>query len=452
MRLPRLFTVLVLVVGLLTTGVVAGATVVDPDGDGEPMLVELRDGTAPFDDDTDGDGLDDGAEKRHGTDPTVADSDGDGLADGTEVHDHGTDPLEADTDSDGLDDGAEIRDYETDPAVADTDGDGLDDGPEVRDYETDPLEADTDGDGIDDGTEVHQHGTNPLTTDSDDDGLSDPDELETYGTDPLAADTDGDGLADGPEIGEYDTDPTAADTDGDGLDDGAEVTEYGTDPLESDTDGDGLGDGAEVHRQDLYPDADPLRTDIYVELNRMEGVDLERAEIERVVDEFDTAPLANPDGSSGADLHVVYSGTIPRESSTDVGQLTEYRSRYFDRAGEGYHYLAIVENVAGDTERGNVIGMAGLGTMMVEAQWGDDHTGSTVMHELGHSLGLSNTDFDGIDSARYSFRSYTSVMNYDAPREFYGFSSESGPGTFDDWGYLDEHMFTPSTAAVTVDG
>jgi len=136
-----------------------------------------------------------------------------------------------------------------------------------------------------------------------------------------------------PEIGEYDTDPTAADTDGDGLDDGAEVNEHGTDPLESDTDGDGLADGAEVHRQDLYPDADPLRSDIYVELNRMEGVDLERAEIERVVDEFDTAPLENPDGSSGADLHVVYSNTIPRESSTDVGQLTEYRSRYFDRAG-----------------------------------------------------------------------------------------------------------------------
>jgi len=89
---------------------------------------------------------------------------------------------------------------------------------------------------------------------------------------------------------------------------------------------------------------------------------------------------------------------------------------------------------------------------MVEDQWGDDHTGSTVMHELGHSLGLSNTDFDGIDSARYSFRSYTSVMNYDAPRAFYGFSSESGPRTFDDWGYLDEHMFTPSTSAVTVDG
>jgi len=61
MRSSRLLTVLVLLVGSLTTGVVAGATVVDPDGDGEPMLVELRDGTAPFDDDTDGDGLGDGA-------------------------------------------------------------------------------------------------------------------------------------------------------------------------------------------------------------------------------------------------------------------------------------------------------------------------------------------------------------------------------------------------------
>ena len=405
MRSSRLLVGLVLTIGLVTAGILAGTTVIDPDDDGEPVVGELRDGTAPFDADTDGDGLGDGAETRHGTDPTVADTDGDALDDGDEV-DHGTDPLEADTDDDGLTD----------------------------------------------GTEVHEHGTDPLTVDSDDDGIADRAELETYETDPTDPDTDGDGLTDGAEIDDHGTEPTVADTDDDGLDDGPEVQEYRTEPTVADTDGDGLSDGAEVYRKDLFPDADPLSTDVYVEVDRMEGVAFERAELERVVAEFDDAPLANPDGSSGANLHVVANETIPRESSTDVVNLTQYRSQYFDRAGQGYHYLVIVEDVAGDTDRGNVIGKASLGTMMVESQPGRDHTGTTVMHELGHSLGLSPADFDGIDSTRYSFREYTSVMNYNTPRDYYGFSSSGGPTSFDDWDSLENHMFTPATSFITVDG
>ncbi|WP_222917693.1 hypothetical protein [Natrinema sp. SYSU A 869] len=421
--------VLVLVVGLLTVGIIGGTTVVDPDGDGVSPVVELRDGTAVFDPDTDGDGLDDGIEPRFGTDPTVADTDGDGLADGEEVRDHGTDPLEADTD-----------------------GDGLDDGTEVREYDTDPNETDTDGDGLADDEEVFESDTDPTVSDLDDDELSDFEELEEYGTDPLEADTDGDGLDDGPEVHEYESDPNVSDTDGDSLDDGLEVHEHGTDPTESDTDDDGLPDGVEIHRQDLYPDADSLRTDIYVEIDTMEGVELERSEAERIVAEFDAAPLDNPDGSTGGDLHMRFNETIPRESSTDTGDLNGYRSRYFDRDGTGYHYLVIVEAIDGEQSTGNVVGKAGLGTMMVEAQSGRDETGSTVMHELGHSLGLSNTNFEGIDTDQYSFASYTSVMNYNSPPDYYGFSAGGLFNEFDDWGYIDDHMFTPATPFVTVDG
>ncbi|MDF9744000.1 hypothetical protein [Natrinema salsiterrestre] len=373
--------VLVLVAGLVTGGVAGGTTVLDPDSDGVPPLVELRDGTAVFDADTDDDGLEDGAEKRYGTDPTAADTDDDGLADGREVAEHGTDPLEADTDGDGL---------------------------------------------------------------------SDPDEIEEYGTDPTSADTDGDGLADGTELLEHGSDPTVADTDDDGLDDGPEVTEHGTDPTDSDSDGDGLSDGAEVHRQDLFPDADPLRTDIYVEIDTMERTHFEEGERERIVAEFDAAPLGNPDGSTGVTLHLIDGGTVPWESSTTTADLNGYRSRYFDRRGMGYHYLVIVEDVGGDTRRTNVIGRARPGTMMVESLPGRDRTGSVAMHELGHSLGLSSADFEGIDTDRYSFGSYPSVMNYNAPGEYYGFSAGDGSDDFDDWSALDEQLFTPSTSSVSV--
>ncbi len=421
----RFLTVIVLVTGLLTAGVVAGTTAVDLDGDGRSVIQEVRDGTAPLEADTDGDGLDDDVESRLGTDPTAADTDGDGLADGSEVDEYGTDPTVADTDGDGLEDGTEVDEYGTDPAVADTDDDGLADGTEIE-IGTDPLESDTDGDRLDDAAERRQ-----------------------YGTDPTDPDTDGDDLEDGAEV-EIGTDPTAADTDDDGLDDGAEVDEYGTDPTDPDTDGDGLADGTEVHRRDRLPGADPLRTDVYVEVDTMEGTDLSAAEADRIVERFADAPLENPDGSTGADLHLVFDETLPREDETDVDDLNRYRSRYFDGSSAGYHYLVIVEDVAGGTATTNVIGKATLGTMMVEDQPGRHETGSTAMHELGHSLGLSNRSFEGIDSDRYAFSRYPSVMNYNAPSDYYGFSTGGGYRNFDDWGYLAQHLFTPDTTDVSV--
>ncbi|WP_254761618.1 hypothetical protein [Natrinema marinum] len=394
----------VLVVGLLTAGLVGGTTVVDPDSDGVTLLDELRDGTAVFASDTDGDGLDDGAEKRRGTDPTVADTDGDGLDDGDELARYDTDPLDADTDDDGLDDGEETTAYETDPNLEDTDGDGLNDSVEVEDY-----------------------GTNPLTADSDDDGLADGDELEVY-----------------------ETEPTDADTDGDGINDGAEAIDYGTDPLVVDTDDDGLSDGAEIRRQDLFPDADPLRTDIYVEIDTMEGAELGRAQTERIATAFENAPLENPDGSTGASLHFIADETIPWEPSTTMHDLNGYRARYFDRAQQGYHYLVIVADVGRDSGSTNIVGKARRGTMMVEPRSDPDRLGSTTMHELGHSLGLFRSDFGGIDSEQYGFWRYRSVMNYNAPPEYYGFSS-SGLTGFDDWAFFDDHMYTPSTDVVTVE-
>jgi hypothetical protein len=62
------------------------------------------------------------------------------------------------------------------------------------------------------------------------------------------------------------------------------------------------------------------------------------------------------------------------------------------------------------------------------------------MHELGHALGLDPDDFDGIDSDKYSFNQYRSVMNYNSPHvttyrgEFFDYS-EGAP--FNDWEHVD---------------
>jgi len=464
----RLLLVILLVLAAATGGALA-----DVDGDGLDTVSELQAGSDVFQPDTDDDGLTDGEEQARGTAPLASDTDADGVADGLEVE-RGTDPLRADTDGDGLDDGEEAT-LGTDPLSVDTDGDGLDDGRE-RALGTDPLVLDTDGDGLTDGEEVSRS-TDPLDRDSDDDRLEDGREVD-LGTDPLATDTDGDGIADAAEV-TGDTDPTLADTDGDGLDDGREIeldteplladtdsdglrdgreVELGADPLEPDTDGDRLLDGAEVHRRDVLPGASPTRMDLFVEVDAVEGVGLPVAEAERVVDAFLEAPVG-PNASRGITLHVVYNesgladrGAVkvadrPNLAGGEDVRLRTYMADHYDFEGYGYHYLLVVPEVL-DVPDSEVVGEAERGAMAVQASSRDDVTGSTFMHELGHTLGLSRADFDGIDSRRYTVEEYPSVMNYEAPPDYYGFSSDE---PFDDWGAIETSYYVPDTSGLDSD-
>jgi len=435
-------------VGLLVllAGVAGVVALADVDGDGPDTKAELQAGTDPFAADTDGDGLDDGTELRVGTDPTSAHSDGDSLPDGAEVTTFDTDPTAVPPELErlrsratGVEDGQPV----------DTDGDGLDDGAELA-VGTDPTQVDTDGDRLEDGPEFHLVDTDPLDADTDDDGLDDGREIRLE-TDPLDADTDGDGLADGREAN-LGTDPLDADTDGDGLDDGLERA-VGTSPTRADTDGDGLPDGAELTRPGLLPGADPLRKDVYVEMDWMEGHRPSGEAVAAVEGCYARAPVSNPDGSTGIAVHPVWSEQVPLRSplSTTAGNgsgsgLSGYAERYFDRRAYGYHYVLFVDEVS--HEKRSVGGVTALGdrVVAVSSQEGPAETGSTFMHELGHSLGLRG--FRGIDSEVLSMSTYPSVMNYNAPPEYYGYSEGTGPNDHDDWKRIDESLGT----AIATDG
>ena len=413
-------------VGLLVllAGVAGVVALADVDGDGPDTKAELQAGTDPFAADTDGDGLDDGTELRVGTDPTSAHSDGDSLPDGAEVTTFDTDPTAVPPELErlrsratGVEDGQPV----------DTDGDGLDDGAELA-VGTDPTQVDTDGDRLEDGPEFH-----------------------LVDTDPLDADTDDDGLDDGREI-RLETDPLDADTDGDGLDDGLERV-VGTSPTRADTDGDGLPDGAELTRPGLLPGADPLRKDVYVEMDWMEGHRPSGEAVAAVEGCYARAPVSNPDGSTGIAVHPVWSEQVPLRSplSTTAGNgsgsgLSGYAERYFDRRAYGYHYVLFVDEVS--HEKRSVGGVTALGdrVVAVSSQEGPAETGSTFMHELGHSLGLRG--FRGIDSEVLSMSTYPSVMNYNAPPEYYGYSEGTGPNDHDDWKRIDESLGT----AIATDG
>jgi len=493
----------------VVVGIIGGTTVINLDGDTRPAGAELLGATDPLDDDTDGDGLADGAEREHGTDPTVADTDGDGLddareldigtdptlpdtdgdglADGAERTDHGTDPLVADTDADGLDDGAEVTDYGTDPLLADTDGDGLADGREVTEYGTDPLARDTDGDGLTDPVELHRVGTDPTAVDTDGDGLTDDRETELP-TRPLLADTDGDGLEDGAERNRYDTDPTVADTDGDGLDDARELAvgtdptvadtdddglddarelavgtdptvadtdddglddarelAVGTDPLVADTDGDGLSDGAELTLPALAA-ADPLRMDVFVEIDWVSGERPADAEMTRVVAAYADAPVTNPDGSTGISLHLVYSDQLAYDGETSVDELKATMRTHMDYEDRGYHYALAVETLAAPASGITVPSLDNTPMMFItDARAGyyypEGVIGTVFMHELGHAVGLTSTDYVGIDSTAVPYTEYESAMNYNAPGVAFTYSSGR---PFDDWAHIQAHLLTPT--------
>lgn len=360
--------------------------------------------------DTDGDGIPDSEEESRGTNPEKVDSDGDRLNDREEMRTLDTNPTISDTDRDGLNDSEEIREYDTDPTVEDSDEDGLNDTEEIHVYETDPTLSDGDRDGVNDSEEVREHGTAPKLADTDEDGIDDAKEIREYGTDPTAADTDEDGLNDSEEISS-ETDPTDVHTDYDELNDGREA-EIGTDPTDHDTDSDGLPDDVEVEMTGLFPGADPLHKDVYLEIDYVSRIS--SSEMDEIRSRYAEAPVSNPDGKQGVTLHLYWDDTLSCSGSTDLTGITTDPGCEGGGADiRGYYNGRIVEEV--EIEGEDYGGFASSGGFYSEWTGSSDSSASLVMHELGHVLGIRGGD--GVDSYEKSYDEYPSVMNYNAPRD-----------------------------------
>ncbi|KTG30621.1 hypothetical protein [Haloferax profundi] len=300
-----------------------------------------------------------------------------------------SDPTLADSDADGLTDRLEAS-LGTDSTAADTDADGLDDWTEVLRQDTDPLDADSDGDSIFDGTE-HRLGLDPTV----------------------------------PER------PSTLDTDGDGLPDDVE-RRIGTNVSAPDTDGDGLSDGAEVYgapRQ--FPDADPLHKDLYFEVDAYHTVTVNQTALDRTAAFFASAPVDNPDGTTGFAVHFVVDETdlttLPAANVRDNDAVTAH----FDGAARGYLYIYLAETVSiGD--RG-VRASANYGRI---AMAGDDQTDRLYVHEIGHLLGVHGSDGPGVDSYEASVEEYPSIMSYEylnSNRKLRMATGDESSKSNDDW-------------------
>jgi hypothetical protein len=226
-----------------------------------------------------------------------------------------------------------------------------------------------------------------------------------------------------------------------------------------DSDGDGLLDQWEIHGLDLDGDgvidldlpamgANPMHKDLFVELDWRPGSPPQRAAIQQWKQAFAAAPIdaggvANPDGLPGITLHVDTGGLT--EAGLPVGDnlgggnelpatfpvctfdaFFPAKAANFDAAARGLAFrygitstqCCLAGSNAGQACNDDVQcpgsectksggqGEIGGNDFVV---WNTVFQGSTLMHELGHTLGLRHGGADS-DNCKPN---YLSVMNYD---------------------------------------
>jgi hypothetical protein len=233
------------------------------------------------------------------------------------------------------------------------------------------------------------------------------------------------------------------DSDGDALPDCAEtntgafvdLADTGTDPQQADTDHDGLQDGEEllgaVNGLDLPAlGVNPLRRDLLVEYDWFDDSDECSAHshrptnvvLERVSAMYAAAPVQNPDGSTG--IHIVQDagqggalgGGNPVAGHDAVlpgafdAAYHEIRDANFDSRRLGYfHYVLLAHRYNGGSNSsgyGEIVGDDAIVTLNCAIN--DDYVARTVLHELGHNLGLDHGGFEPCNGKP----NYNSLMNY----------------------------------------
>jgi hypothetical protein len=242
---------------------------------------------------------------------------------------------------------------------------------------------------------------------------------------------------------------------------------------QEDADGDGLLDLWEtqglmvtVDGSDVFVDlpamgADPLRKDIFVEIDYMVAppgclpfVDYcfsghshepKPAAIEKVVAAFADAPVPNPDGSTGISLHVDHGPHSIMNPVTlqmwenrsqsnalahveglgwSVGKLYSWsefkqikKANFSKARAPVFHYAVFAHGLGGlDQTSGMSRGIGASDFIVSLGRWSSvvgtvEQQAGTFMHELGHNLGLRHSG--RVDLLNTNFKpNYLSVMNY----------------------------------------
>jgi hypothetical protein len=233
-----------------------------------------------------------------------------------------------------------------------------------------------------------------------------------------------------------------ADTDQDTLPDCAEtntgkfvdITDTGTDPNHADTDRDGLKDGEELlgtlDGLDLPAlGVNPLRRDLLIEYDWFDDANdcavhshkPTAAILERVRATYAAAPVRNPDGSTG--IHVIqdagqggalHGGNLVQGDAVLPGALDakfyQLRGANFNVNRVGYfRYVLLAHRYNGGSNSsgyGEIVGDDSIVTLNCVNT--DANVARTVLHEIGHNLGLDHGGFEACNGKP----NYNSLMNY----------------------------------------
>lgn len=205
--------------------------------------------------------------------------------------------------------------------------------------------------------------------------------------------------------------------------------------VQSDIDNDALLDVWEIYGIDYDGDrvidldlpslgADPYYKDIYLEIDWMEdGSHSHRPEqqaLDIVIEAFSTAPVSNPNGFAGINLHIDLSNAVSHNDKISwvgipfvVADFYDIKTANFDQNRRfAFHYcifahlppLGSYSGVAELPGNDYIVTLGGFtnGVGTVQQQAG------TLMHELGHNLGLRH---GGDVNTNYN-PNYLSIMNY----------------------------------------
>jgi hypothetical protein len=203
-----------------------------------------------------------------------------------------------------------------------------------------------------------------------------------------------------------------------------------------DTDCDGLADVWETSGYNglPFPQANPEYADIYVELDYMQNHKPRTGVVDAVVAAFKAAPVSNPNGTSGINLHVFVNEQIPHTTSItmwsgfDSLKDTWFGSDNSERSNiprmqakdNTYHYVLFIHQYNAGSSSGLSeipgddlvvsLGATGFGKDPVTGHTvgSVDQQEGTLMHELGHNLNLRHGG--NVDENCKS--NYLSVMNY----------------------------------------
>lgn len=223
----------------------------------------------------------------------------------------------------------------------------------------------------------------------------------------------------------------------------------------TDTDGDSLPDSWEVNGYDANGDgtidvdlpamgATPNKKDLFVEMDYMSGRLASTAALDRIVQVFATAPVSNPDGTTGIRIHLdagsargtAYNlgggNQVPYDSNLQpaLQQTNAIKAGNFATARKPiFHYMLWADSYSNGCSSGNAFAIPNdtfIVTMGPKCGWNvtEDMNVGTFIHEFGHNLGLRH---GGTDHVNYK-PNYLSVMNYFF--QFNGVPKATGGGYF----------------------